>query len=516
MRSYFKGVFMVFVVVSMAALTLTKCNGETKTETITTTVTSWDKAVCEPTRTLSSIVAPSEDKGDYTDVDNSGSLTANDTADIQGETATYNGTHWVYDVSADSCIGLVGATIISGNVQLKFGAGNTVVADTTQLSYLSIRPGAQLNAVGTSSSPIVFTSAAEVGKRTASDWGGIVIHGNAKVNNTAGIDTSSDTEIATGSYGGSNNADNSGDIQYVRIEFAGYEIAAAKEFNGLFLVGVGSGTTIKYVQAHRGSDDGIEIFGGTVSFDHIVLTYNDDDGFDLDEGWSGHGQYFVVAKGSSIGDSVIEYDGLGKDKDRASQSFFSNFTFLGQGAGKKKTLVNVKKNGALVLVNSYFGNFDSQSLTHTSGPGVAPSTTYFASTAVPSGLTDTDGDGYISAIQSNLFEKVTINGVAVATIDGLITDQEDLTSLGTNNWENTTNNDFATALSKYTAPASYWGENGASDFYPSSTPNVTTNYTSTITTFAAATFDLSGMSYVGAFSGPTDTWMDGWTTHVEN
>lgn len=489
--------------------------------------------VCSPTEIVPSMVAPAG----FADVDNSsgcgageelevsdtndcaggeGIPTDGDTADVHGKTVVYNGTHWVYTVEA-TCAGLVGATIIADNVQLKFNAGTTVVADTAQLSYLSIRPEAQINAVGTETSPVVFTSGAKVGERSSSDWGGIVIHGQAPCNTSSGVNTASDTEIATGSYGGDDYNDDSGVMQYVRIEFAGYEIAAGKEFNGLFLAGVGDETVIDHVQVHRGSDDGIEIFGGSVSISYALLTYNDDDGFDLDDGWMGHANNLVIAKGSDIGDSCIEYDGLGKDDTRITQSFFSNFTFLGMGTGKKKTLINIKKEGALVIVNSIFANFDDQFLTHQGEDDAAtPSGAYFVSTGVPAGITEGDGNGYVSAINNSRFESCAIAGTAQTTITPLLSDAEDETGSGNSEYDETDGNVLTATLESFTAPSEYWGENGAADFVPAASPATAdpASYTSTITDWGGN--DMTPGDYMGAIDPAGTNWLTGWTEFPVN
>jgi len=456
---------------------------------------------CVPTATIPSLLSP-------------GTPTNDATSTIGGKLVVGNGTHWVYTVDA-TCAAIQGATVINDKVQLKINAGTIVVADTSALSYLSIRPGAQLNAVGTSTNPIVFTSGAAIGERSASDWGGIVMHGKAKCNASNNINTATDTEIATGSFGGDSETDNSGTIQYVRVEFAGYEMAAGKEFNGIFLAGVGSGTTINHVQVHRGSDDGIEIFGGSVSLKNIVLTYNDDDQFDLDDGWHGHASNFVLAKGANIGDAMIEYDGLGKDATRATQSFFSNFTFLAQGAAKKNTLINIKAKGALVIVNSLFVNFEDDYLVHQGEQtGVTPDSSFFASTVIPTGMTDTNGSGYISALFNNRFENCKIDGTAVTSAASLISSLEDGTN-NTDNFDDATQNITVGTMS-FTAPTKYWGENGAADFVPSSNPTSPSPYTSNITDWAGNTLTLSGVNYLGAVSASGTNWMSGWTAFPEN
>jgi hypothetical protein len=99
-----------------------------------------------------------------------------------------------------------------------------------------------------------------------------------------------------GNYGGNDPADNSGMLRYVRIAEGGLVAGPNNEINGLTLQGVGHGTTIEYVQVHGNLDDGIEWFGGTVNVRYVVLTNNDDDDLDYDEGYKGNIQYAILRK----------------------------------------------------------------------------------------------------------------------------------------------------------------------------------------------------------------------------
>jgi hypothetical protein len=170
-------------------------------------------------------------------------------------------------------------------------------------AVLVISRGAKIMAQGTVDKPIVLTSAQPSGQKTPGIWGGLLVLGAAPINtniksnppsNEALFEAFSNSEGANGTFGGTNPDDNSGVIKYVRIEFAGFNFVADREFNNLTLCGVGSGTTIDFVQLHGGSDDGIEFFGGTVNVKHIVSSQNQDDGFDTDNGWVGKAQFVIV------------------------------------------------------------------------------------------------------------------------------------------------------------------------------------------------------------------------------
>ena len=113
---------------------------------------------------------------------------------------------------------------------------------------------------------------------------------------------------ARGKYGGSDNTSDCGEIKYARIQFGGYMLATNIELNGLTLGGCGSQTKVSYVQVHRGLDDGVEIFGGAVNLDHIVVSGVDDDSLDWDFGWSGKVQFLIVHQAYTTGDKGFEAD----------------------------------------------------------------------------------------------------------------------------------------------------------------------------------------------------------------
>ena len=180
--------------------------------------------------------------------------------------------------------------ILKGYVYVKEGAtliiqpGTVIKSDIAEKGALCIERGAKILAEGTPSKPIVFTSGKSAGERSPGDWGGIVILGRAKTNR------SSEPTIEGGigrPYGGSDDGDNSGILKYVRIEYAGIAALPNSEINALTLGGVGSGTTIQYVQTIYANDDAFEFFGGTVSPKNLYAFATADDDFDFDFGYTG-------------------------------------------------------------------------------------------------------------------------------------------------------------------------------------------------------------------------------------
>ena len=145
---------------------------------------------------------------------------------------------------------LTDALVMTEGTTLTIPAGVVIKANPGAGVYIAIAQGASINAEGTSSSPIVLTS--NVATPSAGDWGGLIVLGRAPINSVAGGDATSTSEIGGLPYGGSNIADNSGTIKYVRVEYSGGAADASSENNGFSFYGVGNGTT-------------------TVSYTHLTL-----------------------------------------------------------------------------------------------------------------------------------------------------------------------------------------------------------------------------------------------------
>lgn len=210
------------------------------------------------------------------------------------------------ELSADTLYLLQGIVTVEDGGELRIDAGTEIRGDVNaNPSALVVKVGGRILAEGTREAPIVFTSSAPVGERTTGDWGGVLIAGDSYCNFALPC-RSEGVEVL---YGGDDVDDDSGVLRYVRIEFAGFEASPGNELNGLSLFGVGNGTTIEYVQVHRGSDDGIELFGGTVNIKRAIVTGADDDSFDYSTGWQGKGQFWIVQQYPGIGDKAFEVDG---------------------------------------------------------------------------------------------------------------------------------------------------------------------------------------------------------------
>lgn len=194
---------------------------------------------------------------------------------------------------------LRGYVYVTNGATLTIEPGTRIVSNKDSAGVLVITPNAKIIADGTASAPIVFTSAETT--PTPGDLGGVVLGGNAKWNGNH-IVMEGGLDVKYASFGGNNDADNSGILRYVRIEYAGKAVNPGDEVNGLSLYGVGTGTIIDFIQISRGYDDAIEIFGGAVNVKHIVLYNNADDDFDFDDGYRGMVQYGISFRDPSYTD----------------------------------------------------------------------------------------------------------------------------------------------------------------------------------------------------------------------
>jgi len=245
---------------------------------------------------------------------------------------------------------------VANGVTLTIESGTKIIGDfNTVGSSLFVLRGARIVADGTAALPIVFTSSQPDGQRQPGDWGGLIIVGNGIINRSGTVNiegTGTSTENPFVAYsGGTNNADNSGTLRYVRVEYAGFGPADAQELNSFTFAAVGSGTTLDFLQSLNGLDDSFEWFGGAVDAKHLVSYESGDDHFDMAEGYTGRLQFLVAFQSrvfpprpgvgaASQDPQGIENDGCnGSGCDLASNStpfttpVIANFTLVGTGAG---------------------------------------------------------------------------------------------------------------------------------------------------------------------------------------
>ena len=221
--------------------------------------------------------------------------------------------------TSDKTYVLDGFVFVNTGQTLNIEAGTVVQGkpgEDVNASALIVSRGGKINANGTSAKPIIFTYEGDTGgtdATTRGQWGGLILLGAAGLNSTPG--TSQIEGIPTneprGNYGGTDNANNSGVLRYVSIRHGGTNIGADNEINGLTLGGVGSGTTIEYVEIVGNKDDAIEWFGGTVTAKYLISAFCADDGLDYDEGYRGQNQFVIVYQdpAADAADRGGEHDG---------------------------------------------------------------------------------------------------------------------------------------------------------------------------------------------------------------
>ena len=254
----------------------------------------------------------------------------------------YNLTSFVHVTGAGTVLTIEPGTVIKGTVG----------------SALFVLPGARIEANGTATAPIVFTSDQPAGSRKPGDWGGLILVGSAQINRSGTVQLegtgSSTTNYAVNYSGGTaaGNSGNSGTLRYVRVEYAGFGVAPNQELNSFTFAAIGNGTTLEFLQSLVGLDDSFEWFGGTVDAKYLVSYESGDDHFDSSEGHSGRNQFLIgyqtkifdprTGSGNKSTDPQgFEVDGcgsasgsgcdLGFNSTPLNTPLFANFTMVGTG-----------------------------------------------------------------------------------------------------------------------------------------------------------------------------------------
>ncbi|SFI11825.1 hypothetical protein [Halpernia frigidisoli] len=280
-------------------------------------------------------------------------------------------------LKANNTYKLRGLVYVTNGATLTIEPGTKIVGEADKNGGLIITRGSKIMAQGTASNPIIFTSDKPSPKR--GDWAGVIILGaaptNASFNGVQGvgeIEGGVNDSAGSGLYGGTNAADNSGVLKYVRIEYAGYAFLPDKEINGLTFGGVGNGTTIDYVEVAYANDDSFEWFGGTVNCTHIIAYKGLDDDFDTDNGYSGKVQFAIGVRDPLVADVSgsnafeSDNDANGSALTPQTSAIFSNVTIIGpiqstsastNVAGINSLFQNalqIRRNSSISVFNSAF------------------------------------------------------------------------------------------------------------------------------------------------------------------
>ncbi len=378
-------------------------------------------------------------------------------------------------------------------VTLTIEPGVTVFGGTG-VSWLHVNRGNRINAVGTATRPIIFTSRDNVlglnTENSSGQWGGVVLSGRAPITDCAAPAAAPGTiacerqvegAVDPALYGGANSADNSGTMRFVQIRYSGFVLSGSSELQALTTGGTGSGTVLENIQSVNSSDDGAEFFGGSVNLKRFISVGAEDDNLDTDVGLKANFQYVIAVQRTGFGDSMIE-----ADSDNAvdgniprQNTKLSNFTFVMRNNVSNQTAILLRGGTDYTMAN---------------GVVVAPTATNCLRISRPQTASATV-DAAIDEAGAPVFRSVVMqcsatpfagsNGVTAAEVQTIF-------GSGANN-----NN------SAFTASLSNVFVNGANE--------------TAVTAFDAKTLNayFDTTAYIGAVRNASDTWYEGWTCNTD-
>lgn len=244
-------------------------------------------------------------------------------SDFAWATSIVDGNQLPNNITADTTLDptieytISGPVLVNSGATLTIPAGTQVVSASGTANYLAVLKGGAIDIQGTIDSPV------EMRSDDGNPWGGLLVCGNAST--TAGTDVTA--EVGGLIYGGNNDSESSGNIEYLILRNTGAQINADSQFNGLSLYAVGSGTSIDNVAVLNGADDGIEFFGGTVNVTNFFAQNIEDDAIDWTEGWNGTLDTAYLVNTIEGFSTAIEADGT------ASNPTLTNLTAISSTGG---------------------------------------------------------------------------------------------------------------------------------------------------------------------------------------
>jgi hypothetical protein len=413
--------------------------------------------------------------------------------------------------------------------------GPITAGQAPPVTALMVLRGSRIVANGTRTAPILMTSAAAEGQRFPGDWGGLILVGNARSNRTGRVVVEGPFPADTVSWnGGNNDLDNSGELRYVRVEFAGAAAILNVELNSFSMYAVGSSTRMENLQAIRGLDDMFEWFGGTVDGRNLVSYESGDDHFDAAEGYRGRNQFLIALQTGprvsprpgnpgalSSEQSGFEVDGCGSASGTCAQGFnstpynmpvFANFTIMGPGPGVLPTRAggdgglgaNIRRGTGGVWMNGILARWPEAALSvfdPETNQRITEDSLNIRNLLLADNARDFDAAG-----ASNRFgqaDKFTNNAIRTTTnaAHTLFANVPAATVSVANNFAF----DWRPAAG---AAGDLLRTGGTGATLPGRIPQRVTNF------FGAT---MAGTTYVGAIDpASTDPWYAGWTTYYRN
>ncbi|MBB3990841.1 hypothetical protein GGR19_002270 [Croceicoccus naphthovorans] len=374
------------------------------------------------------------------------------------------------------------------NVTLGIDPGVIVFAKTGR-SFLLVNRGNKINAVGTSTRPIVFTSRQNViGTATASSegqWGGVIVSGRAPVVDCAETLATPGTvdcqrqiegEDQPALFGGATVDDNSGTMSYVQIRYSGFVLGEGSELQSLTTGGTGTGTKFDHIMSYNSSDDGMEFFGGYVGMKYVVVAGQGDDAIDIDTGAHAGLQHVIVVERPGVGNSMSEIDSSNGLVDATPRTDvrISNATFVGNSAFPDGAGLYVRGGADYWLTNSIVVSPQDECVLLRDNATVQ--------------TTGPDERG-----------PVVFNSVAMQCGgDGAFSDARSLGDEGLAEFNKDSNNDAsATDL----LMATFFNTANANSYAAFNTANLETSFF----------FAFDDTDHIGAVKDATDNWYEGWT-----
>jgi len=421
----------------------------------------------------------------------------------------------------DADMAAAGITQGGDGAVLTIAAGQTLAFQSSD-DYLVVNRGSQIQAAGTAINPITITSVSDaidgtVGAEDVSQWGGMIINGFGVTNKcsytgTRSVDLALASECHVAAegkagagqtnYGGNNDADNSGTLEYFIVKHTGALVDVGNELNGIAFDAVGSGTSVNYLEAYSTYDDGVEMFGGAVNINHYVALYVRDDSIDIDEGYIGTFDYALVIQSESDGNRCVESDGIGSYSSK-DQTFIDDM--IARGLNSSATIKNLT-----CIISA------EENGTHDPGQGLRIREAHFPTIQNAIITTAYSGDEKLGDDDYNYCLRIDNEGQQAALDDKLVFEHSilacqdlvdsDLEGQSTLAWLNSNSNN--------TQQSAEEGED----------PTVTSNPNLQILNgyFSLALGDMvinggpttvvptEGRAYVGAVS-EDDNWISGWT-----
>lgn len=293
------------------------------------------------------------------DINGNGQTNTGTTGAVLNGTGTLTGTLTQNTLVKKGNYTLEGIVKVPEGITLTIEAGATFTAKTSVGSSLVVLQGGKILAEGTASEPIVFTS----DNKKPGDWGGVTLYGNAPIKAINGATRALSEDGNNVYYGGDNPNDNSGVLKYVRVEYGGKKIGdGTSETNSMTFYAVGAGTVLENLVSYKGTDDGYEFFGGTVSGKNLVSYGNYDDSFDWQDSWSGQSNSNWFAFQTAIGNFGMEIESSGNADNTAPK--INNITLIRETGTKPETAgsieitaIQFKKHGSGIFSNVYMDGY---------------------------------------------------------------------------------------------------------------------------------------------------------------